>query len=216
MAIRAHSPELLPPESSIEIVKGGHTGLFTEADLSEEKTNIFINAYVGDRNESGQRHGIGTFTNPRTGSVYEGVYRHDKKQGKGTMSYHSGDSYNGSWTDNKKNGFGEYTWANGNKYEGDWVDDMMVGKGIITWVGGDKYEGDVRRNKREGKGRQTYANGEVFKGDYHKDRKHGEGWMKFEDGTKFNGTWKKNTMVYVHNACTMYFPSLSLSLFVTI
>ena len=109
------------PESSPSRKGAGHTGLFTEEDLTEEKVGIWEASYEGERNEKNQRHGFGLFTNPRNGNVYEGKYKFDKKQGRGKMAYHlSGDTYDGSWTDNKKNGFGRYEGANGSLHSRRW------------------------------------------------------------------------------------------------
>lgn len=61
------------------------------------------------------------------GDKYEGMYKDDKRHGKGIFtSGITGDSYDGDWQDNKKYGFGKVITKQGEvKYEGYWVDDEI-------------------------------------------------------------------------------------------
>jgi len=45
------------------------------------------------------------------------------------MQYKDGSSYDGIWKDDKRDGEGKMTWVNGSDYEGDFVDDVKHGNG---------------------------------------------------------------------------------------
>ena len=48
-----------------------------------------------------------------------------------TLSY--GNKYNGNWKNDKKNGKGTYRWAMGNKYDGEWKEDNEHGNGTLMY-----------------------------------------------------------------------------------
>lgn len=60
-----------------------------------------------------------------------------QKSGKGTFTYATKEKYEGDWKNDKKNGkgtrsckkIGVFTYENGDKYDGDWVNDKMEGQG---------------------------------------------------------------------------------------
>ena len=74
--------------------------------MSQRKIDLLAaemeNAYRGDRDERGRRHGKGQYTAPSTGNMFVGNYECDKKNGIGTMKLASGDMYEGHWLKNKK------------------------------------------------------------------------------------------------------------------
>ena len=54
------------------------------------------------------------------GERYEGYWKDDKADGKGTLTYIHGDKYVGDWVAAKKQGQGELYYANGDMFRGDW------------------------------------------------------------------------------------------------
>ena len=50
---------------------------------------------------------------------YEGFWKDDKANGKGTFYHIDGDIFEGHWVDDKASGYGVYTHINGAKYEGE-------------------------------------------------------------------------------------------------
>ena len=64
------------------------------------------------------------------------------------MFHADGDVYEGEWKDDKANGKGTYTHANGARYQGDWRDDKQHGFGIETWPDGAIYEGQYFEGKK--------------------------------------------------------------------
>ena len=51
--------------------------------------------------------------------------------GKGVITYADGSIYEGEFKDNLKNGYGSYAYQNGEKYNGEFLNEMRHGKGIL-------------------------------------------------------------------------------------
>jgi hypothetical protein len=47
------------------------------------------------------------------GSLYEGEYKDDKRNGRGKYTWPDGQVYEGEWKDDKRNGRGKHTWPDG-------------------------------------------------------------------------------------------------------
>jgi hypothetical protein len=59
------------------------------------------------------------------GSVYEGEWYGDKRNGKGLLRLANGNRYEGSWSNDMKNGAGKFYYLDkGQVYVGNWVDDI--------------------------------------------------------------------------------------------
>lgn len=59
------------------------------------------------------------------GSVYEGEWYGDKRNGKGLLRLTNGNRYEGSWSNDMKNGPGKFYYLDkGQVYVGNWVDDV--------------------------------------------------------------------------------------------
>ena len=72
------------------------------------------------------------------GSKYEGEYKNDYWDGKGTFYWKNGDKYEGEWKNNEKYGKGIMYYNNGNRFEGEWKNDKKEGEGILFHTNGDK------------------------------------------------------------------------------
>ena len=70
--------------------------------------------YEGDRNERGERHGMGVY-NFSDGGVYEGEWRHNLQEGYGAMRYASGSLYEGDWKGGMQDGRGVFRFASGSE-----------------------------------------------------------------------------------------------------
>lgn len=88
-------------------------------------------AYVGGRNERGERHGHGKWTHA-DGREYDGEWRDGRRHGLGTMRYADGASYEGGFRDGLREGRGEWCAANGDKYSGEWRGGLMHGAGQLV------------------------------------------------------------------------------------
>ena len=60
--------------------------------------------------------------------------------------------FEGVWKDDKKNGKGVYIWPDGRRYEGQWRDDKQDEKGVYIWSDGRQYEGDLKADMKHGNG----------------------------------------------------------------
>ena len=59
------------------------------------------------------------------------------------MTYFDGSVYNGEWQNDKRNGEGKLLSSSGDSHEGLWADDMRHGWGIWTSPQGDVVEGEA-------------------------------------------------------------------------
>jgi len=116
------------------------------------------------------------------GERYEGAWKNDTMNGKGTYYYASGNLYKGQWKDGNREGVGEHTWAEGFKYTGQWADNTMHGMGKYVFPAGSEYEGEYVNGVRTGQGRYKHANGSVYKGGFLSGKKHGHGAHYDKDG----------------------------------
>ncbi len=73
--------------------------------------------------ESYLRHGYGIqyWTD---NAHYQGEWKYNKAEGKGTFWHAEGDVYSGDFKNDMANGYGEYVHLNGSKYVGDFKDDI--------------------------------------------------------------------------------------------
>jgi len=109
------------------------------------------------------------------GERYEGAWRGDTMNGKGTYYYASGNVYRGQWKDGNREGVGEHTWAEGFKYTGQWANNTMHGTGKYVFPAGSEYDGEYVNGVRTGQGTYKHANGSVYKGSFLSGKKHGHG-----------------------------------------
>ena len=126
-----------------------------------------------------------------SGDRYEGAWRNENMNGKGTYYYADGNVYDGQWLDGNKHGYGTHTWVDGQVYTGQWEEDTMHGKGKYIFPNGNKYEGYYDNGVRHGKGKFTYANGGVYSGGFNHGKKHGDGTYHDPTGKLvYKGQWQ--------------------------
>ncbi|KAG7462397.1 hypothetical protein JOB18_044975 [Solea senegalensis] len=147
-------------------------------DLEYEHNKL--GEYEGDRNDEGERHGVGRAVLPN-GDIYEGHYEKGQRQGQGTYRFKNEARYVGDYDQNMKHGQGTFYYPDGSKYEGSWDKDVRHGHGVYTYSNGDSYEGEWLNHMRHGQG--TYV--------YH------------DTGSKYMGSWVNGNMEsegeYVHS-----------------
>ena len=67
------------------------------------------------------------------GDKFEGEYKNNKRNGKGTFSSRDGSSgYVGEYKNGERNGYGVEKRSDGAKYDGPWKDGNPHGKGVMT------------------------------------------------------------------------------------
>ena len=134
------------------------------------------------------KYDIKTYKNGR----YEGFFKNDKKDGKGTYYFNDGNKYYGDWVEDVRSGVGIFYYQKGDKYEGEFLDGKKHGKGTYFYSNGDKYEGDFVNDERTGKGKMKYKKGERYEGDFLNGKKHGNGIYIFANGDRYEGEFKNN------------------------
>ena len=132
------------------------------------------------------------------GDGYEGFYRFNKREGKGTMFYKNGDRYEGDWKNGWKEGKGIFYWNNGDRYEGEFKNGNKEGKAIYYWKDGKRFEGDFRNNKIDGKGVLFYKEGDRYEGDWKNEKKEGEGIHYYKNGDREMGNYYNDKKVGIH------------------
>jgi hypothetical protein len=144
------------------------------------------------------------------GREYEGSFRHDKRHGKGMMTYSEDDiegTYKGDWINGLRSGEGICVYACGSEYTGEWSADDKCGSGVLTYLKGpltgksdgegiegiveDRYQGQWSGDQRHGEGEQTYVNGDKFVGLWASGMKNGYGTMYYGDGAVYKGAWSE-------------------------
>ena len=126
-----------------------------------------------------------------SGDRYEGAWRNENMNGKGTYYYADGNIYEGQWVEGNKHGEGSHTWVDGQVYKGQWVDDTMHGRGKYVFPNGNTYEGQYEAGVRHGKGKFTYANGGVYTGGFANGKKNGFGTYVDPAGkVVYEGEWQ--------------------------
>ncbi len=105
-----------------------------------EKQNIALDEDMARiYHEIGDSEGKFTYSN---GDHYEGEFVSGQRHGRGVMIYASDNSmYDGEWRCNKQEGRGTKNWGDGIVYEGEWMDDKMHGQGKYTLADGSVIEG---------------------------------------------------------------------------
>ena len=92
--------------------------------------NKSIGYYNGSWNYN-ERSGLREMYNETEGSIYNGLWEEDKKNGKGKLNYSNGDYYIGGFKNDKFDGKGEgkIHYPNGDLYEGEFIDGKRHGQG---------------------------------------------------------------------------------------
>ncbi|XP_031564485.1 radial spoke head 1 homolog [Actinia tenebrosa] len=151
-------------------------------DSDEEGDREYdLGEYEGQRNELGERHGVGKAVLPN-GDIYKGSYHNGKRNGQGSYFFRRGAKYTGTYDNNKKQGRGTFVYPDGSKYEGMWVDDERNGQGLYTYPNNDVYDGEWKKNKKHGRGSYLCAKTKVkLEGTWVRGKLNGTGKMILAD-----------------------------------
>ena len=72
-----------------------------------------------------------------------GDYKNNKREGHGVMK-NPGSTYDGQWKNDKQEGKGTSSWKNGRRYEGDFKNDEISGEGRWRWSDGRSFHGKFK------------------------------------------------------------------------
>lgn len=118
------------------------------------------------------------------------------KDGVATATFANGDVYTGMYKDQKRNGRGVYKYGKGMLFDGEYVNNKKEGQGQMTYIDGGKYTGEWKANARHGFGTYIYPNGDSYSGEWKDNKKSGQGKYVFADnGSSMSGTWVANRCV---------------------
>ena len=161
------------------------------SDFDAEE-DIEIGEYEGERDDAGQRSGLGHNKFPN-GDEYRGMYLHGMRNGKGRYTWKTGGIYEGEYLNHKRNGFGVMHYPDGSVYTGIWFDGWRHGKGTYVYPNGDSYEGDWQYGKTHGHGvYKCSKDGSVFDGDFRRGRRHGIIKWTLPNGLIFTGVFQND------------------------
>ena len=148
------------------------------------------NRYEGQYKDN-KRNGKGTFT--YSDAKYTGDWDNDSRHGVGTMTYPSGEIYTGQWCDGEKHGKGTVTYPDKWTYDGEWDENVRHGKGELKDPDGTiRYKGDWVNDVRDGHGEEYFENGDTYIGDFDEDRRSGYGTYTRSDGETYTGMWESD------------------------
>ena len=137
---------------------------------------------------SGLPHGKGRMVYDQHRS-YMGMWRHGHWQGPGHVMSRAYD-YKGMFRMNRKHGRGTLKWSDGRVYTGEFVNDMQHGMGTLAFPDGSTFKGEFVNGVREGKGEARFADGGHYVGYFENDVYHGHGRCAWPDGFVYLGEWK--------------------------
>ena len=140
--------------------------------------------------QDNKRNGEGTLTLP-AGIKYVGAFKDDLFNGQGTITYADGTTYTGAWRDSRRNGQGKTTRSDGTTYDGAWADNMRNGQGTGTYADGTTYTGAWKDGKRFGQGKQTSPNGNIYTGAWLDDKQHGQGQLAYSQRENYYGEFER-------------------------
>lgn len=117
--------------------------------------------FQGGLNQNNKFNGIGICFWADLNEKYEGEWYDGNIHGKGKYFYRNGSVYEGQFYMNKREGYGTYTWNN-KYYEGEWKDNVMNGKGSYCKEG-IVVHGIWKKGKLEGEGISLGIDEEMLK-----------------------------------------------------
>ena len=139
-----------------------------------------LGEYVGGRNETGERHGVGK-AQLKNGDIYDGHYKYGRRDGPGTYLFTANNAkYAGSYKEGDRHGHGTMIYPDGSKYEGTWYHNKRQGYGIYYYANGDKYEGEWLDGQRHGQGVYDYKHVNTkFTGIWNMGKQEGMGIVEY-------------------------------------
>jgi hypothetical protein len=110
-------------------------GFFVDADFFSSQGRDWtwiLKCKVHQFKEGEIKNGPGMIE--ESGSIYEGEFANDKKEGLGKKMYADKSVYIGQWSNDMKQGQGKCVWEDGTFYSGLWVEDKYHGFGVKSWA----------------------------------------------------------------------------------
>lgn len=181
---------------------------FSRADFLKKMRNFLLknlpNRYIGFLID-GKKSGTGILIQGDLDNfaIYSGLFREDKKHGKGEVfSYADGiiKLYEGEWqADVFLTGEGYLNFPDGTSYQGSVTEEKGNGRGKIVYRGKEQkicwYEGDVKDNHPHGEGTYYWANDEYYTGEFVAGKMCGKGKRHYASGERLEGQFADNKCI---------------------
>jgi hypothetical protein len=123
--------------------------------LEYTQTHLKDANFIHSSMNLGIRFGTAKF---KDGAIYKGWWDRGSMQGRGIYEY-LGSIYEGDFVGNIREGAGTYWYADGTVYRGDWKSGKSHGRGELITPNRDRYIGEWKDGKRSGQGEMFYING---------------------------------------------------------
>ena len=180
----------------IKLVKLG-TDSYIITKMSPNKKIKYVKTFFGNGDifksyyEKSRNMHYGIYNYYKIGTIYEGYWKEDKKNGIGIEKVYDGSLYEGQFKNGKKNGLGVYYWKDSSIYFGEWLDNRCHGYGVFKNGDKSKYQGQFIFNKRDGYGELIkYSNGTFYFGYWSNNKKKGF-------GVEFSHRKNENSKIYI-------------------
>ena len=108
-------------------------------------------------------YGKGVLYYPNNEIAYDGEWRNDQLEGRGTL-----------YNEEVQLLSGQYDYKDWDDVEDYWI----------------KYEGAFSEDSKNGEGKLYLSNGEIFEGHFREDMVWGDGVLNRRDGTRVKGSWR--------------------------
>lgn len=122
-------------------------------------------------------------------NTYEGNFRNNKLDGKGTFTDSQGTIYDGTFENNQLNGDGTIKYPDKTIYVGTCKQNKPHGQGKIKYEDGSTYEGEFRNGEPNGMGKMVYEDGTIYAGNFKNGKPHGTGKITYPSMGTFKGTF---------------------------
>lgn len=164
---------------------------------------IYLNRYLdgfyeGPFSVDNKREGNGTmwYKEDKKRARYEGGFKNDMREGKGTFVFFGGWKYEGEWKNDLREDKGiEFDRRGNRRYEGEWKEDLRAGKGIDFHEDGGRYEGEFMQGFAEGVGVYFSPNGSRYEGQFKQNCSDGKGIIYYTNGNRYEGQFEEGDPV---------------------
>jgi len=178
-------------EVTLSLRRWTFSGVFRQGQIIEGK-NVRTNGTYEGEFKSNLPDGRGTLA-LNDGRVISGDFVNGRPGGKVSIRYLTGARYEGEVVNNLvPSGQGKLFFAGGGVYEGSFVEGKPQGYGKSVSANGDRYEGEFVQNFFHGKGALHYSNGATYEGEFVSGMRHGRGKLRYADGGTYEGSFLQN------------------------